>query len=66
MKQFGDARRILVEEAGHVALTQTTADELITLILSKKEWVHGRVGYSLDLSQAAFKEGDRPRQTLRG
>ena len=27
MKQFGDARRTLVEEAGRAVLTQTTADE---------------------------------------
>ena len=36
MKQFGDARRSLVEEAGRAVLTQTTADEPITLILSEK------------------------------
>ena len=36
MKQFGDARRTLVEEAGRAVLTQTTADEPITLILSEK------------------------------
>ncbi|SUA20643.1 DNA topoisomerase IV subunit A [Neisseria gonorrhoeae] len=36
MKQFGDARRTLVEEAGRAVLTQTAADEPITLICRKR------------------------------
>ena len=66
MKQFGDARRTLVEEAGRAVLTQTTADEPITLILSEKGWIRSRAGHNLDLSQTAFKEGDRLKQTLEG
>lgn len=66
MKQFGDARRTLVEEAGRATLTQTTADEPVTLILSEKGWIRSRVGHHLDLSQTAFKEGDSLKQTLEG
>ena len=66
MKQYGDARRTLVEEAGRAVLTQTTADEPVTLILSEKGWLRSRAGHNLDLSQTAFKEGDRLKQTLEG
>ncbi len=66
MKQFGDARRTLVEKAGRAVLTQTAADEPITLILSEKGWIRSRAGHNLDLSQTAFKEGDRLKQTLEG
>ncbi|WP_373752911.1 DNA topoisomerase IV subunit A [Neisseria weixii] len=64
MKQFGDERRTLVEEAGRATLTQTTADEPVTLILSKKGWIRSRVGHNLDLAQTTFKEGDGLKQTL--
>lgn len=66
MKQFGDERRTLVEEAGRAVLTQTTADEPITLILSNKGWIRSRAGHNLDLSQTSFKEGDGLKQTLEG
>ncbi|MCP1660321.1 DNA topoisomerase IV subunit A [Neisseria perflava] len=66
MKQFGDARCTLVEEAGRATLTQTTADEPVTLILSAKGWIRSRSGHNLDLSQTSFKEGDRLQQTLEG
>ena len=66
MKQYGDERRTLVEEAGRAVLTQTTADEPVTLILSEKGWIRSRAGHNLDLSQTAFKEGDRLKQTLEG
>ncbi len=57
-KQFGDARRTLIQAAERAALTQTTVDEPITLILSQKGWLRSRVGHNLDLSQLSFKEGD--------
>ena len=66
LKQFGDARRTLVQEANRATLTHTTADEPITLILSKKGWIRSRVGHGLDLSQTAFKEGDGLKQVLEG
>ncbi|KLT73914.1 DNA topoisomerase IV subunit A [Neisseria arctica] len=66
MKQFGDERRTLVEAADRATLTQTTADEPITLILSQQGWIRSRVGHGLDLSQTTFKEGDGLKQVLEG
>ena len=63
-KQFGDARRTLVQAAERAALTQTTADEPVTLILSQKGWIRSRAGHGLDLAQTAFKEGDALQQVL--
>ncbi|KPN71897.1 DNA topoisomerase IV subunit A [Neisseria sp. 83E34] len=64
MKQFGDERRTLIEEAERASSTQTTADEPITLILSEKGWIRSRAGHNLDLSQTVFKEGDGLKQVL--
>ncbi|MBH5328661.1 DNA topoisomerase IV subunit A [Eikenella sp. S3360] len=63
-KQFGDERRTLVAEAERAALTHTTADEPVTLILSQQGWIRSRSGHGLDLSATAFKEGDSLQQTL--
>lgn len=63
-KQFGDARRTLIAEAERAALTHTTADEPITLVLSQKGWIRSRSGHGLDLSQITFKEGDGLQQIL--
>ncbi|MCP2039443.1 topoisomerase-4 subunit A [Neisseria sp. HSC-16F19] len=65
-KQYGDARRTLVEAAERATLSQTTADEPVTLILSQKGWIRSRAGHGLDLSQTAFKEGDGLQQVLEG
>ncbi len=64
MKQFGDARRTLVEVAERATLTQTTADEPITLIVSRLGWIRARAGHDVDVSQIAFKEGDDLQQVL--
>ncbi|MCF7530259.1 DNA topoisomerase IV subunit A [Neisseria lisongii] len=66
MKQFGDERRTLVQEADRAALTHTTADEPVTLILSQKGWIRSRAGHNLDLSQTSFKEGDSLKQVIEG
>ncbi|MDO1510852.1 MULTISPECIES: DNA topoisomerase IV subunit A [unclassified Neisseria] len=66
MKQFGDERRTLVEEASRATLTQTTADEPVTLILSNKGWIRSRAGHNVDLSQTTFKEGDGLKQVIEG
>lgn len=66
MKQFGDERRTLVEEASRATLTHTTADEPVTLILSNKGWIRSRAGHNVDLSQTAFKEGDGLKQVIEG
>ena len=63
-KQFGDARRTLVEAAERATLTQTTADEPITLILSQQGWLRARAGHGVDAAQITFKEGDALQQVL--
>lgn len=64
MKQFGDERRTLVEAAERATLTQTTADEPITLILSRQGWIRARAGHEVDITQITFKEGDELQQIL--
>lgn len=66
VKVFGDERRTLIKVAERAALTQTTSDEPVTLILSKKGWLRARAGHNLDLSQTSFKEGDELLQVLEG
>ena len=63
-EKFGDTRRTLVEEAGRAVLSQTAADEPVTLILSQQGWLRARAGHGLDTSQLPFKEGDALRQVL--
>ncbi|WP_373741228.1 DNA topoisomerase IV subunit A [Neisseria sp.] len=66
MKQFGDERRTLVQEASRATLTQTTADEPVTIILSNKGWIRSRAGHNLDVSQSVFKEGAGLKQIIEG
>ncbi len=56
--RYGDARRSEIREAERAVLTQTIADEPVTVILSQKGWIRARMGHSLDLSSLAFKDGD--------
>ncbi|BEV72751.1 DNA topoisomerase IV subunit A [Paludibacterium sp. THUN1379] len=56
--RYGDARRTEIKAAQRAVLTQTVADEPITVILSQKGWLRARVGHNLDLSTLAFKDGD--------
>ena len=57
-KQFGDARRTLIEEAGKSVVTQTVVDEPVTVIFSEKGWVRARSGHGHDATLFTFKEGD--------
>ena len=63
-KQFGDERRTLIAAAERATLTQATADEPITLILSRFGWLRVRAGHDIDTSNMAFKEGDSLQQVL--
>ena len=56
--KYGDARRSEIKAAERAVLTQTVADEAISVILSEKGWLRARVGHNLDLSTLAFKDGD--------
>ena len=57
-KQFGDARRTLIEEAQKAASEQKVVDEPVTVVISEKGWVRARTGHGHDLAQFTFKAGD--------
>ena len=56
--KYGDKRRSEIKAAERAVLTQTTADEPVTLILSQKGWIRARVGHNVDLEALSFKDGD--------
>jgi len=57
-KQFGDARRTLIEEAQRASLEQKVIDEPITVVISQRGWVRARTGHGHDAAQFSFKSGD--------
>ncbi len=57
-KQYGDARRTLIEEAERAVAEQKVVDEPVTVIVSQKGWVRARQGHGHDAQQFAFKAGD--------
>jgi topoisomerase-4 subunit A len=57
-KQFGDARRTLIEEAQKAVAEQKVIDEPVTVIISEKGWVRARTGIGHDPAQFTFKAGD--------
>ena len=57
-KQFGDARRTVIEEAQKAVSEQKVVDEAVTVIVSEKGWVRARTGIGHDPAQFTFKAGD--------
>ncbi|HEY4542530.1 MAG TPA: DNA topoisomerase IV subunit A [Noviherbaspirillum sp.] len=57
-KQFGDARRTLIEEAERASFEQKVIDEPVTVVISQKGWVRARTGHGHDAGQFTFKAGD--------
>jgi len=57
-KQFGDARRTVIEEAQRAMAEQKVIDEPVTVIISEKGWVRARTGIGHDHAQFTFKPGD--------
>ena len=57
-KQFGDARRTLIEEAQRATLEQKVVDEPVTVVISQKGWLRARSGHGHDTAQFGFKSGD--------
>ncbi|MFC3108110.1 DNA topoisomerase IV subunit A [Undibacterium arcticum] len=57
-KQFGDARRTLIEEAQRATVEQKVIDEPVTVVISQKGWVRARTGHGHDIEQFTFKAGD--------
>jgi topoisomerase IV subunit A len=57
-KQYGDARRTLIEEAQKAVAEQKVVDEPVTVIISEKGWIRARTGIGHDAAQFTFKAGD--------
>lgn len=57
-KQYGDARRTLIEEAQRASVEQKIIDEPVTVVISEKGWVRARTGHEHDPAQFTFKAGD--------
>ena len=57
-KQYGDARRTLIEEAQRASIEQKIIDEPVTVVISEKGWVRARTGHEHDAAQFTFKAGD--------
>ena len=57
-KQYGDARRTLIEQAQKTVAEIRIAEEPVTVIVSERGWVRARQGHGHDWSQFAFKAGD--------
>ncbi|MCH8622170.1 DNA topoisomerase IV subunit A [Undibacterium sp. TS12] len=57
-KQYGDARRTLIEEAAKASVEQKVIDEPVTVVISEKGWVRARTGHGHDNAQFSFKAGD--------
>lgn len=57
-KQFGDARRTLIQAEQKAVIEVKVSDEPVTVIVSKNGWVRLRPGHGLDLTQLSFKPGD--------
>ena len=57
-KNYGDARRTLIEEAQKAVVEQKVVDEPVTVIISEKGWIRARSGIGHDAAQFSFKAGD--------
>ena len=57
-KQFGDARRTLIEVAEKAVVETRVIDEPVTVVISQKGWVRARTGHGHDPAQFTFKAGD--------
>ena len=57
-KQFGDARRTLIQEDKRAVIEVKIIDEPVTVVVSEKGWVRVRQAHGHDASTFAFKSGD--------
>jgi topoisomerase-4 subunit A len=57
-KQYGDARRTLIEAAERAVAEQKLVDEPVTVVVSEKGWLRARTGHGHDPAQFTFKAGD--------
>ena len=59
-KQYGDARRTLIEAAERTTVELRVVEEPVTVIVSEKGWVRARQGHGHDAAQFGYKAGDGP------
>lgn len=57
-KQFGDARRTVIQEEKQAVVEVKVIDEPVTVVVSLKGWVRARQGHGHDAAAFAFKAGD--------
>ncbi len=57
-KQYGDARRTLIQPEQRATFAAPVIDEPLTVIVSKKGWARTQKGHGLDGTQLSFKTGD--------
>ena len=57
-KQFGDARRTLIQEEKRATAEIKIVDEPVTVVVSTKGWVRALKGHEIDPAALAFKSGD--------
>ncbi|MEJ8839110.1 DNA topoisomerase IV subunit A [Ramlibacter sp. AN1133] len=57
-KQFGDARRTLIQAEKKAVAEVKVVDEPVTVVVSQKGWVRARQGHGHDAASFAFKAGD--------
>lgn len=57
-KQFGDARRTLIQAERKAVAEVKVVDEPVTVVVSQKGWVRARQGHGHDAASFAFKAGD--------
>ncbi len=57
-KQFGDARRTVIQEEKKAVVEVKVIDEPVTVVVSLKGWVRARQGHGHDAAAFAFKAGD--------
>ncbi len=57
-KQFGDARRTLIQEQKKAVAEVKVIDEPVTVVISQKGWVRARSGHGHDAASFTFKAGD--------
>ncbi|GAP38851.1 DNA topoisomerase IV subunit A [Piscinibacter sakaiensis] len=57
-KQFGDARRTLIQAEKKAVAELRIVDEPVTVVVSRKGWVRALKGHEVDAATLQFKAGD--------
>ncbi|TAL92538.1 MAG: DNA topoisomerase IV subunit A [Paraburkholderia sp.] len=57
-KQYGDARRTLIQQEKRATFEARVVDEPVTVVVSQKGWVRALKGHALDPAGFTFKAGD--------